>query len=130
MHEAALAETDDWWTYPNGRQYYTPLRAHMKEVVEQLIEEAEAEGFMSTRKKPGREQRKVYQLDPLVCQHCPEISEVRKYCLWPGCSGRVRTYCPGCARDEGNSGFYCMYREQNCMAKHHRKRARTPAPDD
>jgi hypothetical protein len=53
VHEAEEAEANDWWHYPNGRVYYTPLRAHMKEVVDALIDEAVAEGFVSTRKKPG-----------------------------------------------------------------------------
>ena len=53
VHEAALAEADEWWWYPNGRQYYTSLRQHMKELVDELIAEAVAKGFVSTRQKPG-----------------------------------------------------------------------------
>ena len=54
MYEATEAEADDWYQYPNGRVYYTPLRKHMKELVDQIIEEAIAEGFLSTRCKSGR----------------------------------------------------------------------------
>ena len=52
--EAEQAESDGWWFYPNGRAYYTPLRAHMKELVDQIIAEAEREGFEPTRKRAGR----------------------------------------------------------------------------
>ena len=54
VHEAAEAEGNNWYHYPNGRVYYTPLRKHMKELVDELIEEAMEEGFRSTRCKPGR----------------------------------------------------------------------------
>ena len=54
VHEAAEAEGNDWYHYPNGHVYYTPLRTHMKELVDELIEEAIEEGFRSTRCKLGR----------------------------------------------------------------------------
>jgi hypothetical protein len=53
VYEAEEAEADGWYHYPSGRVYYTRLRAHMKEVVDALIDEAVAEGFVSTRKRPG-----------------------------------------------------------------------------
>ena len=53
VHEAAEAETNDWYHYPSGRVYYTSLRNHMKELVSEIIEEAQAEGWQSTRRKPG-----------------------------------------------------------------------------
>ena len=34
VHEAAEAETNDWYHYPSGRVYYTSLRKHMKELVQ------------------------------------------------------------------------------------------------
>ena len=54
VHEATEAEVNDWYHYPSGRVYYTPLRKHMKELVDELIEEAIEEGFCSTRCKLGR----------------------------------------------------------------------------
>ena len=39
--------------YPSGRVYYTPLRMHMKELVDELIADATKEGFKTTRQKPG-----------------------------------------------------------------------------
>eukprot|EP00966_Prymnesium_polylepis_P017159 395710-Prymnesium_polylepis.1 len=53
VYEAELAETDDWWTYSNGRVHYTKLRNHMKELVDEIIEDAIDKGFVTTRKKPG-----------------------------------------------------------------------------
>ena len=46
----------DWYEYLgcDRRVYYTPLRKHMKELVDQLIDEAIDEGFRSTRCKLGR----------------------------------------------------------------------------
>ena len=49
VHEAAEAEANDWYHYPSGRVYHTPLRTHMKELVNQIIEEAEKDGYRSTR---------------------------------------------------------------------------------
>ena len=53
VHEAEEAETNEWYHYPNGRVYYTQLRQHMKEVVNEQIAEARREGFKSTRCKSG-----------------------------------------------------------------------------
>ena len=54
VDEAEEAETNDWYHYPNGRVYYTSLRQHMKELVDQIIADAIKKGFVSTRVKDGR----------------------------------------------------------------------------
>ena len=47
------AEVDSWYTYPNGRVYYTSLRKHMTELVDETIDDAITKGFKTTRKLPG-----------------------------------------------------------------------------
>ena len=125
--EAEQAETDDWWYYPSGRAYYTPLRAHMKELVDLIIAEAIDEGFESTRKRPGP----TYvpgstQLSPEVCEHMPDYAEKKQNCR--SCGKDTFWFCPGCAKDDDcgpGSGFYCLGKHRNCFADNHFKRRRT-----
>ena len=128
--EAEQAEADpDWWFYPNGRMYHTPLRKHMKELVDQIIAEAEEEGFVSTRKRSGP----TYvpgstRLDPVVCEHMPEFAETRQRCQQAGCDQLSFSFCPGCRKSAGGAGgagFYCLGKHRNCFAAHHRKLRRT-----
>ena len=162
MHEAEEAETNDWcatdlnrpapspspsarpllthtsltfrYLYPNGRKYYTSLRTHMKELVNQIIAEAVEEGFVSTRCRPGpKHVCGSTLLDPIVAAHTVEFADGQQRCRRKGCSMHTSTYCPGCAADEPcgpASGFYCCVKGRNCMAMHHRKRARTRAPGE
>ena len=49
------------------------------------------------------------------------------------CTFKTDKFCPGCAKGDDcgpASGFFCCIRGRNCMALHHRKRARTHAPDE
>ena len=134
VYEAKLAETDDWWTYPNGRVHYTKLRNHMKELVDEIIEDAIDKGFVTTRKKPGpKHVSGSTLLDPIVCMHTIEYSQSQQRCQLKGCDKRIHTYCPGCAAADGehpSSGFYCFGPHRNCLAANHRKRARTHADTD
>ena len=134
VHEAEEAAADNWYHYPCGRVYYTPLRRHMKELLDQTVADAIAKGFNSTRCRSGPKHiAGSTLLDPIVAEHCPEFADGQQRCRREGCGKHISTYCPGCAKDEpcgAASGFYCMVKGRNCMAMHHRKRARTHAPDD
>ena len=127
--EAEQGETDGWWFYPNGRAYYTPLRDHMKELVDQIIAEAVDEGWESTRKRPGPMwQPGSTRLDPVVCEHMPEYGELARLCR--DCGTLTFWFCPGCRKSEGGeggAGHYCLAKMRNCFAKHHRKLRRTCA---
>ena len=107
----------------------------MKELVNEIIADAIQKGFVTTRCKPGRKRdQSLWLLDPLVCEHTIEYSDSQQRCRLKGCNERIHTFCPGCAKDENHcspaSGFYCFNKNRNCLAIHHRNRARTRAPDD
>ena len=101
----------------------------MKELVDQIIAEAEEEGFVSTRKRSGP----TYvpgstRLDPVVCEHMPEFAETRQRCQQAGCDQLSFSFCPGCRKSAGGAGgagFYCLGKHRNCFAAHHRKLRRT-----
>ena len=99
----------------------------MKELVDQIIEEAIEEGYESTRCKPGRKRMPDKTLlNPIVVDHWPEWAEKQQKCR--SCGMHCLTFCPGCARDDDcgpASGFYCHSKARDCMGDHHRKRART-----
>jgi|EP00966_Prymnesium_polylepis_P000025 hypothetical protein len=98
-----MAETDDWWTYPNGRVHYTKLRNHLKELVDEIIEDAIDKGVVTTRKKPGPKYVSgLTLLDPIVCSHDPAYAAKPQRCRW---SDYTHWYCPGCAAmDESMPG--------------------------
>ena len=121
----------------NGRVYYTPLRVHMKELVNEIIADAGAKGYVSTRCKSGPKHIPGSTLlDPLVLDHDPDYMfdpdrDMRQVCQAADCHFKTCWRCPGCAAldDCGPaSGFYCMGKERNCMKVNHRKRCRTQAP--
>ena len=110
--------------------YYTPLRKHMKELVDELIEDAIAEGFVTTRKKPGRvHQPAATMLDPMVRDHSPQYAPTHQRCQT--CGKLTRWFCAGCAKADGGGpacGFYCVNYPHLCFTANHVKRARTAAP--
>ena len=80
-HEESEAETDPWYTYPNGYQYHTPLRKHMKELVNEIIADAKAKGYESTRKRSGpKHVPGSTLLDPIVCSHDPAYAKSQQRC--------------------------------------------------
>ena len=121
--------------YPSGRIYYTPLRAHMKDLVDEIIADAIREGFVSTRQKSGpKHVPDSTLLDPCILQHMMEYADGQQRCRLKGCGMLTDKYCPGCAKADDcgpASGFFCCVKSRNCYAIHHRKRARThTAPDE
>ena len=105
----------------------------MKELVDQLIAEAIEEGFITTRKLPGRPRKlapSAVRLDPAVIAHWPQWAESRQRCQLEGCKLNCLSYCPACAREEGDgpsAGFYCHGKGRDCMGQHHCKLAHMPA---
>ena len=100
--EAEQAESNDWYHYPNGRVYYTPLRKHMRELVDAIIADAVAKGFRATRCRPGGKHKPGTRLiDPAALEHCPDYmedeggSDCRQRCQ--ECGTKTPWYCPGCA---------------------------------
>ena len=97
--EAEQAEGDGWWWYPNGRRYHTPLRQHMKELVDEIIAEAVEEGWQSTRKRPGpKREPGWWLLNPALLEHMPQWAEKRQRCQLKGCTNKCFTFCSGCAK--------------------------------
>ena len=74
-----------WW-YPNGRRYHTPLRKHMKELVNEIIADAIKKGFQTTRKKSGPQHVPGSTLlDPVVAQQQVEWADSKQRCRREGC---------------------------------------------
>ena len=83
--------------YPNGRVYYTPLRVHMKELVNEIIADAGAKGYRTTRCKNGpRHIPGSTLLEPLVLDHDPDVMEKRQRCQDPECDQLTAIRCPHC----------------------------------
>ena len=107
----------------------------MKELVNQIIADAGANGYVSTRCKSGpKHVEGSTLLDPLILDHDPDYvkRDVRQECQAAGCKFKTSWRCPGCAELDScgpASGFYCMGKERNCMKANHRKRCRTRAPE-
>ena len=110
----------------------------MKELVDEIIADAIAKGFVTTRCKPGpKHVPDSTLLDPLVLGHDPDYCAGRQRCqrILPGsgekCGKLTAWRCPGCANLDNcgpASGFYCREPDRNCMKLNHKKRCRTPAP--
>lgn len=102
----------------------------MKELVNEIIADAGAKGYVSTRCKSGPKHIPGSTLlEPLVLDHDPDYVHTRQKCR--SCQRLTAWCCPGCAEldDCGpGSGFYCREPDRNCMKANHRKRCRTQAP--